>query len=81
MAVNTNYLGLHDKKEFELADVRGRIKQVLFGEVQAGSNGEIRFKMGRTSVAAVIVHDPKKKEEEIVSRWRKDPIPVAVFSG
>lgn len=57
MAVQMNYVV--DKVEFGIIGVKGRISKVLFGEVYDG----IKFRMGKTSVAAVILRWTQEEED------------------
>jgi hypothetical protein len=51
MAVQMNYVA--EPVDFGIIGVKGKIKSVLFGEVY--QRDTVRFRMGRISVAAVIL--------------------------
>jgi hypothetical protein len=53
MAAQLNYIGPDARVDFGLLGVKGKIKEVLFGDVY--HDGGVRFRMGRISVAAVIL--------------------------
>jgi hypothetical protein len=63
MAVQMNYIGSGQVVEFDILGARGRVKEVLFGDVRTRENGSPSFVMGRTSVAAVILSYKKPPEE------------------
>ena len=67
MAVQMNYIGYDSAIDFGVLGVRGRIKKVLFGDVRKGED-DIRFSMGRTSVAAVIL-ESGSMERQPVDVW------------
>lgn len=58
MAVQMNYIGFMDKADFGIIGIRGRLVKVLFGDVREEAG--LRFRMGRTSVAAAIIRDDCK---------------------
>jgi hypothetical protein len=53
MAAQLNYIGPDARVDFGLLGVKGKIKEVLFGDVY--QDGGVRFRMGRIGVAAVIL--------------------------
>ncbi|KAI9637438.1 uncharacterized protein MKK02DRAFT_36418 [Dioszegia hungarica] len=59
MAAQLNYIGPDARVDFGILGVKGKIKEVLFGGVY--QDGGVRFRMGRISVAAVILrHVPEE---------------------
>ena len=57
-AVNQNYGPLDDSTwtgNFALANYSGTVKEILYGNVSAGDDGQPIFQMPRTSIAAVIL--------------------------
>ena len=55
LVAQMHYVGWDQSVEFTLPSVPGKVKRVLFGGVSAGPDGRPYFKMGRTSVAGVIL--------------------------
>lgn len=72
MAVQMNYVP--DPVEFGVIGVKGKIKEVLFGEVVQGD--AVRFRMGRVSLAAVILRD--ESEESVCQSDSNITIPMLV---
>jgi hypothetical protein len=61
MAAQLNYIGPDARVDFGLLGVKGKIKEVLFGDVY--QDGRVRVRMGRISVAAVILrHVPEEDD-------------------
>lgn len=64
MAVQINYIG--GVIDFGIIGTRGRVMKVLFGEVY--QDEEVRFRMGRTSVAAIILqYVPEREGTEVIA--------------
>ncbi|RXK41135.1 hypothetical protein M231_01538 [Tremella mesenterica] len=64
LAAHLNYIGLEAKTTFSL-QLSGQIKRVLFGDVRSTSNGDVVFRMGRTSTAGVILHIAKESDTTV----------------
>lgn len=80
MAVQMNYIGRDATLEFGILGVKGKVKQVLFGDVRPGLDGSPRFFTGRTDIAAVILeHTDAEDKAPLVSAHMR-PL-VALTSG
>jgi len=64
LAVQMNYISPSGTVDFGLIGVEGKIKEVLFGSV-SDNEGQVRFAMGRTSVAGAILEGAPDREEGV----------------
>lgn len=82
MAVQMNYIGRDAVLEFGIRRVRGRVKEVLFGDVRAEPDGSPRFFMGRTDIAAVILEYTEHESTIPVVPFRvQPPVPILLESA
>jgi hypothetical protein len=77
LAVQMNYIPSDSTVEFGLLGIPRRVKEVLFGGVEE-DDSHVRFKMGRISVAGVIVENKGSKETVLntVNNVLRIPIPL-----